>query len=212
MIIAGILMFLYVLPFLYIWASFGESENQNKLDLMKKSVTFSIFKFQKIYTMNSALASLVLTKDYYTVIGYYKELEKLDAVDEGNTYLAVYSYIQTGEYDNALKYSQLFGNKGQQAQIYIKMKDFKKAKILVNEMLNQTPVKPKVYRYKAEIEMGENKWKEANLSIDKALKYSPNSMEALQDKVRISKHLGYKEEYKKNLNKLKLLELKRGNI
>ena len=212
MILSGILMFLYILPFLYIWASFCETETQDKLDSMKKSVNTSIFEFQKVYTMNSALASLVLTKDYYTVIAYYKDLEKLGAVDEGNTYLAVYSYIQTGEYNNALKYAQMFGNKGQLAQIYIKIKDFKKAKILVNEMLNQKPVKTRVYRYKAEIEMGENNWKEAYNSINKALKFAPNSVEALQDKVRISKHLGYKNEYKKSLNKLKLIELKRGNI
>ena len=57
--------------------------------------------------------------------------------------------------------------------------------------------------------MGEKKWKEAEISINKVLKFAPNNLDVLKDKVVISKQLGKTTDYKKYSKRVKEIEYKR---
>lgn len=210
MILSGIFMFLLIHPYIYIYTGIIEENNTNirntKWDRL--AVKYSLFKFQKNYTLENAIPGLILTKDFDTALEYLKELEANGFSDNTNKYLMSYVYMKTGDYVNALKYAKESGNKFQTARIYIKMKDIKNAEILINEFLKENPVKPNTYVYKAEIEMAKDNWKTANIYIDKMLKINPNHMEALSDKALITRKLGLAKEHKKCINKIKLLELR----
>ncbi len=210
LILVGIFIFLWILPFLYVYIGildFGSTNVQNtKWD--KMAVRYSIFPAQKIYTIESALPGLIVNKEYDTAIEYVEELEKLSSAEPNIKYLAAYAYIQKEDYQKALKYAKESNNKGQLAQVYINLKDYKSAKKLVDEMFEQKQVSPRAYIYKAQIEIIENNWTGADKSINKLLIVAPNNREALKIKAKIAHHTGNNTEHKKCIKKLKLIELK----
>lgn len=208
----GVLVFMDILPFLFVWASLVATNNDDIMQLQEKSVKTSVFKFQKIYTRNSALSSLYLMKDYDKVIEYFKDLEKLGAVEPMNTTLATMSFLNTGDFENALKYAKESNNENLLARVYIKSRNFEKAKPIVEKLLSQKNSSTSIYLYKAEILISENKWKEAETYIDKALKISPNYIDVLYVKAKILNNNGQKENAKKYTSKAKALELKRSNL
>lgn len=205
MIILGIFLFIWMLPFLYMYIGIIEQGKTNAKNTKwdKLAVKYSVFKGQKVHTIPSAILTFSLTKDYDTVIEYSKELEQIGEFQKSDAYFLTKAYIEKGDYDNALKYAKLGSNKLQEVQIYIKSKDFAKAKTLVNDMLSKTPVKPTVYLYKSEIEVSENNLKDALCSVDKLLAINPSHMEALRLKAKILKHSGKTNEYKQYQQKIR---------
>jgi tetratricopeptide (TPR) repeat protein len=207
----GILIFMDILPFLFVWASLVATNNDDVILLQEKSIKTSVFKFQKIYTRNSAISGLFLMKDYDKVIEYYKDLEEMDAVEPWNTTLVIMAYLNSGDMDNALKYAKASGNKNLLARVYVKTKDFEKAKPIVEDILSKKPT-ISAYLYKAEILISENRWNEAEKYIDKALKISPKYIDALYLKAKILNKYGKNEEAKKYISRAKAQELKRSNL
>lgn len=207
MVCLGILTFLWIFPFIYMYIGMVEQANTNIRDTKwdRLAIEHSIFRAQKIFTIENALPSLILAKDYYNVISYYKELEKYHVETKSMRYLVAYSYMQVGEYEDALKYA--YDNEYQKAQIFINMKAYDKAKPIVSKLMSEKPIKPKAYLYKAELDMAENKWKEAETSIDKLLKINPNHLEGLQAKARVSKKLGRSDLYKKYMGLARLRQI-----
>lgn len=208
----GILIFLDILPFLFVWASLVATNNDDMILLQEKSIKTSVFKFQKIYTRNSALSSLYLMKEYDKVIEYFKELEDMNAVEPMNTTLAIMSYINVGDYNNALKYAKESNNKSLLAKVYIKTKDFDKAKPIVDDLLAQKKSSLPALLYKSEILIHENKIKDAEICIDKILKINPNYIDALYIKAKILNKYGKGDEAKRYTSRAKVLEMRRSNL
>ncbi len=208
----AILLFIWILPFLYVWISFEIPDKNTQINYLKKAVKYSIFPVQKVYTIESIMPSLVLTGQYEQAIKYYIEYEKSDTnslIRDAIKHLAAYAYLHTDNYAEALKIAKETNNKTLQAQVYIKIRDFETAKTIVNELLKENPERLMNYRYVAEIQMGENKWKEAEVSINKVINFAPNNIEVLKDKAEISKQLGKTNDYKKYSKKIKEIEYKR---
>lgn len=206
----GVFIFLWILPFLYVYIGMVEQGRTNTHNTKwdKLAVKYSLFYPQKVYTIEAALPSLVLSKDYCTAIKYYKTLEELNAQTPATTYLATYAYIQYGDFENALYYAKKENNLRHLAKIYILTKDYKNAQIVVDKMLAENSPKPQSYLYKAELESRKGNYKVAKTYIDKALIQMQHSIEALQVKANIEKNLGNKKEYKCTLAKIKELEIK----
>ena len=201
-----------IIPFIFLWAGLSARGTFEQITLQKWAVKTSVFKFQKIYTRNSVLPLLVLTGDYVDAIHYFRELELLDGADNLNTRLAIYSYIQTGDYRSALQYAHLIDDKSRAAQIYIKLKDFKKAAILVESLLRENPVKISTYLYKSELLFNEGRYGDAETYVNKALGISPTYVDALYLKSRILNKTGRGAEAKRCFNQAKYLESKRKSI
>lgn len=206
----GVLVFLWILPFLYVYIGMveqGQTGTHNtKWD--KLAVEFSLFYPQKVYTIEAALPGLLESKDYCSVIKYYKRLEKINAQTPATTYLATYAYIQDGDFENALYYAKKENNLKHLAKIYILTKDYKNAQIVVDKMLAEESPKPQSYLYKAELESRRGNYKVAKAYIDRAIIRMPRSVDALQVKANIEKKLGNKKEYKRIIAKIKELEIK----
>lgn len=208
----AILLFIWILPFLYVWIAFGTSDKNSETDYLKKAVKFSIFQTQKIYTIESIMPSLLLTGQYEQVIKYYLEYKKINthsAAKNAIKHLAAYAYLHSENYAEALEIGKETNSKIIQTQVYIKIRDFETAKVLVNEMFKEKPENLMNYRYVAEIQMGENKWKDAEISINKVLSFAPNNLDVLKDKAEISKQLGKTNDYNKYSKKIKEIEYKR---
>lgn len=204
-----ILIVLDVIPFLFIWTGVLAKNSSDEITLQKWAVKTSVFRFQKIYTRNNLLPQLVLTGDYVTAINYFKELEDLDGADSLNTRLAIYSYIKTGDYDNALMYASLINDRTRLAQIYIQIKDYVKANIVLESLLKEDSAKASTYLYKGEVLLHEGKYQEANNFADKALEKAPNYIDALYLKSKVCTKLGRVAESKKYFSQAKYLESKR---
>ncbi len=213
LILCGIYIFLFIHPFIYSYIGIIEQGKTNTRNIKwdKLAVQYSIFKPQKKFTINSAIPGLILNKEYDTAINYFKQLENLGLANDKNYYLASFAYEQTKDYENALKYAKKSNDKLRETRVYIKMKDFDNAQKLVDDLSKEKPLKPRIYLYQAELYMGQNKWKEANITIDKFLKINPKSVEALQDKARISRRLGNLKAYRKYMKISRLIEIKLGN-
>ena len=208
----GVLIFLDILPFLFVWASLVATNTDDMILLQKKAIKTSTFKFQKIYTRTSALSSLYLTGNYDDVIKYYKDLEKLNSIDKMSTLIVINSYLAIGDLDNALEYAKTTNKKSILAKVYIKRQEFDKAKPIVEEMLQSNKKQIAAYLYKAEILIHENKWVEAESYVNKILKSNPNYLEALYLKAKILKKHNKPNEAKKYESKAKVLEIKRNNL
>lgn len=210
MIVFGIFMFLIIHPFIYIYIGIIEqaktTTHHTKWD--KLAVKYSIFSFQKKYTMDYALSSLILTEDYDTALDYIHKLEKLKKSDVAHKYFASYAYLQKQDFKNALKYAKWCNSENQLAKIYIKTRDIKNAQKIVDKMLNKKNISPNSYVYKSELEMLKGNWHEADKYADKVLKINPKHREALKDKIQISKHFNRLSDVKKYEKTLKQLELK----
>ena len=201
-----------IIPFVFLWVGLSAKSPSNQISLQKWAVKTSVLRFQKIYTINSVLPILVLSGDHVTAIKYFENLELLDGADSINTRLIIYSFIQTGDFDNALKYAQLIGDKKHIAQIYIKKKDYKMAANVVDGMLLDENVKPAAYLYKSELLYNDCRYSEANNYVDKALKLSPSYIDGLYMKSKILAKFGNASESKKYFSKAKYLESVRTEI
>ena len=198
-----------IIPFVLLWAGLSAQGISEQVTLQRWAVKTSVFKFQKIYTRNSILPLLVLTGDYVDAIHYFNELEYLDGADNFNTRLAIYSYIQTGDYSTALSYAHLIDDRSRAAQIYIKLKDYKKAKIIVDKLLRENPVKISTYLYKSEILFYEGKYGDAENYVNKVLQMSPTYIDALYLKSRILNKVGRGADAKRCFSQAKYLESKK---
>lgn len=206
----GIFIFLWILPFLYVYIGIVEQGETNIHDTKwdKLAIKYSIFYPQKIYTIEAAFPSLIIAKDYENAIKYYKILEELNAQTPATTYLVTYAYIQIGDFENALYYAKQENDLRHLAKIYILMKDYKNAQNIVDKMLDTTSPKPQSYLYKAELESRKGNYKIAKINIDKAIESMQNSIDAWQTKANIEKKLGNKKEYKRAIHKIKEIEFK----
>lgn len=213
LILLGVFVFLFIHPFIYSYIGIIEQGKTNVRNTKwdKLAVKYSIFKKQKKFTINAAIPSLILSEEYDNAIEYFHKLEEMNIANARNYYFASFAYEQKEDFNNALKYAKKSGDKFREVKVYIKMKDFKNAERILNELSKETPIKPRVYLYQAELKMGQKDWKDANIYIDKFLKINQNSKEAIKDKVEISQQLGNTKDYQKYINKLKDIETKLEN-
>jgi tetratricopeptide (TPR) repeat protein len=112
------------LPFALVWI-FPKDFGLKSQCMAKFAIKISIFREQKIYTLNNAISQLILSKNYLEAIDYIKELEKLNAEGTVHKYLAAYAYMNLGQYDEALKYAILSNNKKIEKKILNKMREKK---------------------------------------------------------------------------------------
>lgn len=212
MIGLGIVIFLVILPYLFIWASLLTTNKSEIIELENKAIKYSTFKFQKTYTRINALPLLSLSKKYDKVIEYYNDLEKMNTADSMSQTLAIMAYIELEDYDNAIKYAKKLNNKSLLAKAYIKNKNFGKAKPIVEELLAKNISSINALLYKSEILLHENRLKEAQNTIDNVLKTSPSYIEAYYVKAEILTKYGKIKEANKYINEAKALELKRRKL
>jgi len=198
-----------IIPFVILWIADSATSTANQIAIQKWAVKTSVFNFQKVYTRNSILPLLVLSEDYGTAIEYYKELEDLQGTDNLNTELIIYSYIRTGDYDNALMYASLINDKSRMAQIYLIKKDYEKADIVTKDLLSEKSIKASSYLYKSEILYHNGDYQQAYDYVDKALNLSPNFVDALYLKARICNNMGKSAEAKKYYSMAKYLDIER---
>ena len=184
-VVVCVFVLIDIIPFLFMWVGLSANEPSNQISLQKMAVKTSVLRFQKIYTINNVLPLLVLSGDHVTAIKYFNELETLDGADSLNTKLVIYSYIQTGDLQNALKYAKLIGDRKRLAQIFILLKDYDKAENIVDGLLMDKSVMASTYLYKSELLYNEGKYDEANHYVDNALNLSPNFIDGLYLKSRV---------------------------
>lgn len=211
MILFAVLLFIRALPYIYVWIAYGAEKNV-QTEYLEKAVKYSVFPDQKAYTIEAIMPSLVLSGNFEDAIKYYEEYKKTNTdsiIKNAITHLAGYAYLHSERYADALEIAKELNDKTFLAQIYMKIGDVNTAKVLVNELVKENPEKVMNYRYLAEVQMGENKWKEAEISINKVLEFAPNNLDVLKDKVEISKQLGKTKEYKIYSKKVKEIEYKR---
>lgn len=206
LVIVVIFIILDVLPFWFMWAGITAPVFSDQMALQKKAVKVSVFRFQKIYTINNILPMFVLSGDYDEAIKCYKELELLDGADNFNTRLVIYALINKGEYIEALSYAQLINDKSKMAQIYIKLGDYPKANILINELLSEKNVDISTYAYKAELAYAQGKIEEAGKYADIVLNKSSAYLDILYLKSKICKKQGKDVDARKYFNQAKYIE------
>ena len=209
----GIFMFFVILPFLYLYIGIIEEGKTGIKNLKwnKLAVKYAIMTPQKEFAINSALPSLILSKDFDTTITYVKELEKLNKANDMHYYFASFALMKKQEYQQSLEYAKKSNNKGMITRAYLNLGEIKKAEQILNDLKKEKPYPTRAHMYKAEIEMSKGNYKLANSEIDKMLKSYPKSLEALQDKAKISKKLGNIKEYKKAIKQIKEIELRQSN-
>ena len=98
------------------------------------------------------------------------------------------------------------------AQIYIKLGDYPKAKILVNELLSAKHVDISTYAYKAELAYAEGNIGEANKYADIVMGKSSAYLDILYLKSKICKKQGKDAEAKRYFNQAQYIEDKRKSI
>ncbi len=215
MIFIGLFLFVWILPFLFVWLSFGtELSNEESLPYLQKAVKYSIFKPQKLYTLETIIPTLLVLDKNEEAISYYEIYEKQHPDNDNlNTKatktLVTYAYIKTNNYDKALTIAKDTNNLYQQAKIYIATNNLDMAKKTVEEIFS-TKTKSKLpYLYVAQIQLKEGYPKSANTSIDKLLLVNPQHTEALETKAEILKALGLTDEYSKYVRKIEKLKKER---
>ncbi len=194
----GIFFFIWILPFLFIWMSFGtELSNSDSLPYLRKAVKYSMFKAQKLYTIESIIPTLLVLGNNKEAISYYEIYEKLEPHNDdievkATKTLITYAYINTKDYNKALTLAKETNNLYQQAKIYIATNDLDKAKETVEKIFS-TKTKSKLpYLYIAQIQLKEGYPQSAIESIDKLLNINPQHIEALEVKAKIYEALGKK--------------------
>jgi len=125
-LIFSIMIVIWLLPFMFIKASYNAINTPKELDLLKRAVKFSLLKRQKEYTINFALPALVINQDYDTAIDYIQRLEKHNVANNKHKYFASYAYMKKGDLPNALKYAIESEDENQKTRIYNKMKEERK--------------------------------------------------------------------------------------
>lgn len=212
MILFAIVLFIWILPFIYVWVAFSSPDMENQTTSLRKAVKFSVFPVQKVYTIESIIPSLILSSNYDEAIKNYEEYKKTNTnspIKNRIKRLAGYAYLHSDKYAEALEIAKELDDKQFLTQIYIKIGNIDTAKVLVQELLKEQPEKIMNYRYLAEIKMSENNWHEADILINKVLKATPNNLEVLKDKTEIAKQLGKTSEYKTYSKRIKEIEYKR---
>ena len=68
MIFIGLFLFVWILPFLFVWLSFGtELSNEESLPHLQKAVKYSVFKPQKLYTLETIIPTLLVLMCHLSV-------------------------------------------------------------------------------------------------------------------------------------------------
>ena len=198
LIAIGIFLFIWVLPFLFVWLSFGVNiSNVESLPYLKKAVKYSIFRTQKLYTLERIIPPLIILEKNKEAISYYEIYEKLNPNNEdfatnATKTLVTYAYIRTKDYDKALTIAKSTNNLYQQAKIYIATNDLDNAKETVEKIFSTKTKSKRPYLYVAQIQLKEGHLKSAHNSIDKLLKIKPQHTEALETKAKIFEAQGNK--------------------
>ena len=190
----GILLFLWVLPLIFTWLAFGTSyENRtNEISYLKKAINCSIFKWQKLYTLENILPSLLLAEKYDEAIMYFERMEKDNIETSTSKFLVIDAYIKLKKYDKALQLAKEIDNQYKLARIYIDTNDLDNAKKAVEKLFSTKKKVPNAYLYVAEIQLKEGYPKSALQSIDKLLTINPKHVDALEVKAKIYENLGQK--------------------
>ena len=195
LIAIGVFLFIWILPFLFIWLSFGVNlSNVESLPYLKKAVQYSIFRTQKLYTLETIIPTLLVLEKDKEAISYYESYEKLKPTDndidtKATKTLVTYAFINTKNYDKALTLAKETNNLYQQAKIYIAIEDLDNAKNTVEKIFSTRTKSKLPYLYVAQIQLKEGYPKSANTSIDKLLLVNPQHTEALETKAEILKEL-----------------------
>ena len=198
LIAIGVFLFVWILPFLFIWLSFGINlSNVESLPYLKKAVQYSIFKTQKLYTLETIIPTLLVLNKNEEAISYYEIYEKLNPSNEdidtkATKTLVTYAYIRTKNYDKALEIAKDTNNLYQQAKIYIEIDELEKAKETVEKIFSTKTQSKLPYLYVAQIQLKEGYPNSAHNSIDKLLKINPKHVDALETKARIFEVQGNK--------------------
>ena len=198
LIAIGAFLFVWILPFLFIWLSFGVNlSNVESLPYLRKAVQYSIFRTQKLYTLETIIPTLLVLDKNEEAISYYEAYEKLNPSDEdidskATKTLATYAYIRTKNYDKALEIAKETNNLYQQAKIYIAIDELDKAKETVEKIFSTRTPSKLPYLYVAQIQLKEGYPNSAHNSIDKLLKVNPKNTDALETKARIFEAQGNK--------------------
>jgi predicted Zn-dependent protease len=197
----GIFCFAWILPFIFIWSSFGINlSNEESLPYLEKAVKFSVFNAQKRYTIETIIPTLLILEKNKEAIAYYEDYEK-QKIAKNNIdskvvkTLVTYAYIKEGNYEKALSIAKETNNLYQQAKIYIETNDLDNAKTTVEKIFSTKTQSKRPYLYVAQIQLKEGYAKSANTSIDKLLKENPAYLDALETKAEILKALGQTNEY-----------------
>ena len=204
----GVLLFIWVLPLIFTWLAFSSSieYRANEISYFKKAINCSIFKWQKIYSIENIIPSLLVSEQYDEVIKYYEQMEKYNIETNIAKTLSTYAYIETGKYDKALQLAKETNSLYQQARIYVDTKDLDNAKKTVEKIFSTKKNAPNAYLYIAEIQLLEGHPKSALQSIDKLLAINPKHVEALEVKAKIYESLGQK--IKAEVHHLKAKQIK----
>ena len=194
----GIFCFVWILPFLFIWLSFGNNlSNVESLPYLKKAVKYSIFRAQKLYTLETIIPTLLVLEKDKEAISYYESYKKLNpAPDDFNVKatktLVTYAYIRTKNYDKALEIAKETNNLYQQAKIYIAINEIEKAKETVEKIFSTKTQSKLPYLYVAQIQLKEGHPNSAHNSIDKLLEVNKKNTDALETKAKIFESQGNK--------------------
>ncbi len=198
LIAIGIFLFIWILPFLFIWLSFGINlSNVESLPYLKKAVKYSIFRTQKLYTLETIIPTLIVLEKDKEAISYYEIYENLNPDTEdldakATKTLVTYAYINTKDYDKALTIAKSTNNLYQQAKIYIATNDLDNAKETVEKIFSTKTKSKQPYLYVAQIQLKEGYPNSAHNSIDKLLKVNPKNTDALETKAKIFETQGNK--------------------
>lgn len=198
LIAIGVFLFIWILPFLFIWLSFGVNlSNVESLPYLKKAVQYSIFRTQKLYTLETIIPTLLVLEKDNEAISYYESYEKLKPTDndldtKATKTLVTYAFINTKNYDKALTLAKETNNLYQQAKIYIAIDDLDNAKNTVEKIFSTRTKSKLPYLYVAQIQLKEGYPNSAHNSIDKLLKINPKHVDALETKAKIFETQGNK--------------------
>jgi len=207
MIGLGIFLIFLAVPYMFIWAAFAPTD-KTESSYLEKAYKTSIFKFQKVYTIDNILPALIIKQDYNSALLYIEELEKMDAMSQTDNYFAAYAYCETGEYKKALKYAQNSNSDRMIVKVYTGLKEFDKADNLISKMIEKNPQKVQNYLYKAELELAKGNYAGAEVSINKTLPEMKQSRQVWEIKSKIAKHYGRTQDLKEYENILRQIEFK----
>lgn len=199
-----VIFILQVLPIIFTSLAYAQKpRSQEELNYLKKAVTCSIFKWQKAYTYENIISTLLLQNKYDDVISYYKKMKKHNiAISKAAKWEATSAYIKKGDYDTALKLAKETNDLYQQARIYIDTDKLDEAKKTVEMIFSTKTTSKSPYLYVAQIQLKEGYPTSANESINRLLEVNPQHLEALETKANIMKSLGKTDEYNQYIKKI----------
>lgn len=192
LVAVGVLLFLWILPLIFTWLAYGGYDRQEEISYLKKAIACSIFKWQKLYTLENILPSLLLAEKYDEAIMYFERMEKDNIETSASKFLVINAYIKQKKYDKALQLAKEIDDQYKLARIYIETNDLANAKKAVEKIFSTKKKAPNAYLYVAEIQLKEGHPKSALQSIDKLLAINPKHIEAIEVKAKIYEALGQK--------------------